>query len=374
MPDDTIVTFLRKRDYALVRELGEGACGKTILLHDDIIDKYFVCKKYAPNDETDRAELFSNFLREIKLLHELHHRNLVRVFNYYLYPEKLSGFILMEFIEGDEIDDFLTFAPEQINEIFLQTLDGFSYLESKGILHRDIRPSNLMVQGDGTVKIIDLGFGKKVAGPKDFAKSVSLNWWCTPPLEFEHSLYDFRTEVYFVGKLFEQIIIDKNIEQFKYNSILVRMCRRDPVDRISSFTEILKEINNDQFITIDFTELEQKQYREFSSQIRSQIIKIENGAKYIDDLDRLVINLDSAFRGCRLEAAVPDAAQILRCFVNGGFSYRLQGFPTSTLRDFIQLMKGCGKEKQRVILANLHTTLDAVERYSKPILDEDIPF
>jgi serine/threonine-protein kinase len=77
-----IVRFLRNRDYKLIKELGQGACGKTVLLVDDQIDQYFVCKKYSPYEESEREILFKNFVREIKLLHLLQHDNLVRVFNY----------------------------------------------------------------------------------------------------------------------------------------------------------------------------------------------------------------------------------------------------------------------------------------------------
>ena len=49
---DKIVEFLRQRDYKFVKELGQGACGKTVLLHDDMNDEYFVCKKYCPFSET----------------------------------------------------------------------------------------------------------------------------------------------------------------------------------------------------------------------------------------------------------------------------------------------------------------------------------
>jgi serine/threonine-protein kinase len=87
MQENQVVSFLRKRDYRFVRELGQGACGKTILLRDDQIDEYFVCKKYLPYSESQRESLFTNFVREIKLLHQIHHPNVVRVFNYYLYPE-----------------------------------------------------------------------------------------------------------------------------------------------------------------------------------------------------------------------------------------------------------------------------------------------
>src|SRR5436305_1578858 len=96
---DRIIEFIRKKDLVFVKELGRGACGETILLHDDVIDENFVCKKYAPLDSTGNTELFRKFVQEIKLLHLLNHINVVRVFNYYLYPERYAGYILMEYIE-----------------------------------------------------------------------------------------------------------------------------------------------------------------------------------------------------------------------------------------------------------------------------------
>src|SRR5882757_5396115 len=156
------IKFVGARDYALVKELGQGATGRTVLLRDDILDELFVCKKYSPLEGLDRRELFENFLREIKLLHQIHHSNVVRIFNYYLYPVELTGFILMEYVDGLDIEDFIKTAPEQINELFMQAVAGFQYLETKKILHRDIRPQNILVRGDGILKIIDLGFGKKV--------------------------------------------------------------------------------------------------------------------------------------------------------------------------------------------------------------------
>jgi eukaryotic-like serine/threonine-protein kinase len=75
---DDVISFLRKRDYKFVRELGQGACGRTVLLYDDQIDEHFVCKKYVPFSESQREILFSNFVRELKLLHQVHHANVVR--------------------------------------------------------------------------------------------------------------------------------------------------------------------------------------------------------------------------------------------------------------------------------------------------------
>lgn len=369
-----LVQFLRKRDYLLVKELGQGACGKTVLLRDDVLDELFVCKKYHPFAETHRQELYANFVREIKLLHEVLHTNVVRVFNYYLYPDQLTGYILMEYVEGKDIEEWLQAAPEQTNEVFLQTIEGFCYLEGKGILHRDIRPQNVLVRDDGTVKIIDLGFGKRVEESTDFDKSISLNWWCEPPAEFADSLYDFKSEVYFVGKLFEKLIQEQGIDHFKYKSILGRMCSHSPASRIQSFAEVQREIKTDLFYEIAFADAELTSYREFADAVATHVVIIESGTKYIDDLARIRTRLEAAHRNCMLEEFAPDAAPILSCFINGAYRYRQAGFPVAVLRAFLRLLKSCSDEKQRIVIANLHTRLDAVSRYAAKDLDDDIPF
>ena len=159
--ENQIIEFIRKKDFAFVDELGQGGCGKTYLLYDNIIDENFVCKKYSPYNSTDKELLFQNFVQEIKLLHLVYHTNVVRVYNYYLYPEQKAGYILMEYVKGVDIEEYLSSNPQEINEIFLQTIEGFRHLENNNILHRDIRPQNIMISENGIVKIIDFGFGKR---------------------------------------------------------------------------------------------------------------------------------------------------------------------------------------------------------------------
>jgi eukaryotic-like serine/threonine-protein kinase len=122
--DKREIQFIRTRDYVLLKELGRGACGSTVLIRDEFLEQDFVCKKYSPLEGLDKELLFKNFLREIKLLHELNHPNIVRVFNYHIYPEKLIGFIVMERVIGDDISSYITQNPEQINEVFQQTIQG----------------------------------------------------------------------------------------------------------------------------------------------------------------------------------------------------------------------------------------------------------
>lgn len=249
-----IVRFLRTRDYFFVKELGRGACGRTVLLRDEVLGQHFVCKKYSPMEGLDRKTLFQNFLREIKLLHDLNHANVVRIFNYHLYPDHLAGYIVMEQVVGSNLAEHLSGNPEQINEVFEQVIAGFTHLESNKILHRDIRETNIMVSDQGIVKIIDLGFGKRVHTVNDFDKSISLNWWCVLPVEFERGIYDFQTELYFVGKLFEKIIQDHAIDHFKYSNVLNLMCQRNPKDRAQSFADVQGAIVGNLFLEIDFSD------------------------------------------------------------------------------------------------------------------------
>lgn len=369
-----IIKFIRRRDYQLVKELGQGACGRTVLLFDEFINEQFVCKKFTPYLEENRPQLFANFIRETKILHQVHHENVVRVFNYYLYPDVYSGYILMEYVDGSDIEDFLSSSPELINELFLQTVDGFSYLESKGILHRDIRPQNLLVSDKGILKIIDFGFGKQVQQADDFDKSVSLNWWCELPAEFADATYDYSTEVYFVGKLFERIIKDNSLDNFKYSELLKKMCQRNPENRVSSFSYVQKQVQEDQFFEIDFSYDETSAYRNFSNALKDQIGKIESGTKYFDDISRFQTDLESAYRSFMLEDTIPDCAIITRCMIRGGYTYRKDGFSVWVVKDFLHILKSLSPEKKRIVISNLHTCLDAMPRYEKPEFDDDVPF
>lgn len=368
------IPFLRRRDYVFMRPLGQGACGETVLLRDDLIDSLFVCKKYAPLAESLRQELFKNFLREIKLLHEVHHQNVVRVFNYYVYPDRFTGYILMEYVRGLDIEEHLRAQPETVNELFIQAIDGFAYLESTQILHRDIRPQNMLVRDDGILKIIDLGFGKRIEATKDFDKSISLNWWCEPPAEFSTGTYDHATEVYFVAKLFQKIIAEVGIEQFKHAALLERMCRNDPSERVASFLDAKNELSLRRSEDIEFVDDERQTYRLFADEVSSHITKIQEGAKYTTDLDRIRAQLEAVHRNCMLEDELPDCAPLLRIFVAGQYYYRKVGFPTWVLRGFVHFLRSAPLEKQRIALANLHTRLDAIKRYAEPPQDDDVPF
>jgi len=281
----------------------------------------------------------------------------------------------MEYVEGLELEAHVRNHPSQINALFSQAISGFAYLERSKILHRDIRRGNILVNRLGELKIIDLGFGKQVTGPEAFDKSIDLNWWCAVPKEFSDGRYDFCTEVYFVGKLFEEIVNTVGIGDFRYSGDLERMCTKDPMRRTQSFTEIERSILSEQFLEVEFSEEELQAYRAFSVAMSALILKIERDAKYVDDVNKIRSQLRLLFTTFMLEDVVPDSAIVFRCFITGGYRYFKNRLRVKIVEDFIKLLTVAGEGKSRIILANLHTKLDAIERYDgSPSSEDDVPF
>jgi eukaryotic-like serine/threonine-protein kinase len=175
--------------------------------------------------------------------------------------------------------------------------------------------------------------------------------------------------------LFQGILRDAGIGHFQYTEMLGRMCQRNPSVRVQTFGEIEKEIATNQFFEIDFSEWELDTYREFADAICRQITKIENGAKYTQDMVEMQSQLEEAYRSFMLERFVPDSALVTRCFFTGTYYYKKAGLAVEAVRGFVHLMKSSPEDKKRIVLANLHARFDVLPRYSPQDeeSDDDVP-
>ncbi len=368
------IKFIKEKDFKFIKELGEGACGKTILIKDETIDDLFVCKKYLPFYEQYRESLYKRFMDEVKILYKLNHKNIVRIFNYYMYPEIYRGYILMEYINGVTIDTYINQHPEMINSIFEQTIEAFAYLEKNKILHRDIRFNNIMITNYGEVKVIDFGFSKIIKKQEDNEKSISLNWWCELPNDFDINIYDFKTEIYFIGKLFEKLIIDNQINNFVYKEYIHLMINKDYYLREDSFQLIQNAMRNKLFCEMKFSKEERKIYLSFAKSISEALSYIYDSCSYETDANKIIQQLDSVYKKNMLEDYIQKNTSVLSCFLKGNYSYKtLQKFNIDELKAFIDWFKSCHTDKRNIILANLISRLDAMERCSDENSD-DLPF
>ena len=95
-----IITFDVKKNFTFIKKLGGGGTGDTHLFKDDTTDMLFAIKKYVPKDPRYVDELYIRFVDEIKILFNVSHPNIVRIYNYYLYPNAKTGFLQMEYVDG----------------------------------------------------------------------------------------------------------------------------------------------------------------------------------------------------------------------------------------------------------------------------------
>lgn len=149
--------------YEVLGELGQGAMGVVYKARDPLIDRVVAIKTINLGLAMDEKEEYEGrFYQEAKAAGRLNHPNIVTI-----YDVGKSGdvaYIAMEFLEGRELRDVLkegTLLPvDQVLNIVAQVALGLAYAHEHDIIHRDVKPSNIMVIRDGHVKITDFGIAR----------------------------------------------------------------------------------------------------------------------------------------------------------------------------------------------------------------------
>lgn len=241
--------LLINKEYEIVEEIGSGSFGITYLCKDIRLDKLFVMKKFSCGMliPEENKRFFDKFMTEIVFLFNLHHQNIVSIYDYVVDKENDTGLYIMEYIDGSNIEEYIMEHSEDINSIFSQLIDAFCYLESKNICHRDIRINNILVTNDGEANLIDFGFVKNISESNSVhsaTKVISYPYDWPEELRQKKQRYDIKTEIYFLGKLFEDLISRLKISNFNYTEILSLMISYSYDTRISSFKKIKSLINS----------------------------------------------------------------------------------------------------------------------------------
>lgn len=378
------VLFDARKNFTYKKQLGKGGAGETHLFLDETTDTLFAIKKLAPyglspdtpNFFQKKLDFYNRFKEEIKLLFNISHPNIVRIYNYYLYPVDLIGYIQMEYIDGDPIDSYIGDEYTQYwDEWFIQAISAFSYLESKSILHRDIRPGNLLIDENNRLKLIDFGFGKNKSLTSDDTNSIILNWPATamPKEVVNDGAYNEQTEIYFLGVLFKHLI-SQNTSSFSYVTIIDKMINVDPTQRYNSFVEIEMEISQGLLGSTSFSDEEKMQYRTFADSLCSTIAEHNNRFDPEEDIGTIIDSLSSVVRKNSLEVIVQNNADLLNCFLNNNYRYySAREVSMSAVMDFYSLLVHSPEEKQKVIIDNLKNRLSNIT----VLLDDDydeLPF
>lgn len=368
------INFDKSKDFKFIKSLGSGGTGQTLLLLDETTNLEFAFKKFRTNDKESEDELYRRFVDEIKILLKIYHPNIVRIFDYYLYPEQKTGYIQMEYINGAEIDDYRTVNDSEIwNSIFVDLISAFSYLESSKILHRDIRPANILITSEGCPKIIDFGFGLAIPQDRSDGTSILLNWpvsqW-PEELEVANPKYTSQTEIYFLGKLLKKLELNK-CNKFRYSNIINKMSKTDPSERFATFKEINQTISRRDFQLIEFTPSEKEIYKKFADGLLNILANHIENFTPVKDPEIVIDRLASIVTISGLEDYAQDYRAILKCFVDNEVSwYTRREFENKRIMDFYEMISRMDLAKQQTVVENIIARLRkvSIER------EDEIPF
>ena len=195
------------RTYQVLDVIGRGGMGVVYKAIDPAIGRLVAIKMMTAGFGAD-PELLKRFHREAQSAGKLQHPNIVTV--YELGELDATPYLVMEFIEGESLDKIIherrQLPLEEKLEFVIQTCSGLQYAHERGIVHRDIKPGNIMVTTNGTVKIVDFGLAHVGADGMTRPGQVmgSINYMS--PEQINGQPVDLRTDIFATGVVLYQIL------------------------------------------------------------------------------------------------------------------------------------------------------------------------
>ena len=196
--------------YEIISELGQGAMGIVYKATDPLIDRVVAIKTInlsAAQEEKEEYE--ARFYQEARAAGRLSHPNIVTVFD--VGKSGDIAYIAMEFLQGQELRDILLEAKrmpvERVVDIVTQVAQGLAYAHEHGIVHRDVKPSNIMVVRDGHVKITDFGIARMASSSVRTQTGMVLG---SPkymsPEQVMGKLTDQRSDIFSLGVMLYEML------------------------------------------------------------------------------------------------------------------------------------------------------------------------
>ena len=199
--------------YNIMSKIGAGGMSNVFIgrnLSNGSLVAIKVLKKQYTQDEENVNKFFS---REVKITKSLHHKNIVSIIDFGRKDD--NYFIIYEFIEGITLDKYIKnnkVSIENVENILLQLLSGLSYAHSLAIIHRDIKPQNIMITPAGVVKLTDFGIAKALSSTTVTQTGIFMGspGYISPeqadPTILKGEKIDKRTDIYSLGILIFELL------------------------------------------------------------------------------------------------------------------------------------------------------------------------
>ena len=263
-------TVLGQR-YEILQILGRGGMGAVYKARDREVNRVVALKVIRP-DLAGNAAMLDRFKQELVLSHQVTHKNVVRIYD--LGEADGVKFITMEYIEGNDLRSIIlekkSFAPIEAVEIMMQVCRAIESVHAVGVIHRDLKPQNVMRDNNGRVIVMDFGLARLVEsnGMTQAGALVGTMEYMSPEQALGSQL-DQKSDIFTLGLIFYELLTgkmpfaadsalaslikrtqeraipvtqhDKNIPA-SLASIVSKCMERDPKLRYQNCTELLRDL------------------------------------------------------------------------------------------------------------------------------------
>ncbi len=212
--------------YEILQLLGQGGMGAVYKARDIELERT-VALKLIRSDLASHPEILRRFKQELILAREVTHRNVIRIFDL----GQASGvrYITMDYVEGQDLRALLNekgkFSPEEAVPIFLQIAAALEAAHQAGVVHRDLKPQNVMVDKDGRVYVMDFGVARSLETPGMTQTGALMG---TPeymsPEQAKGLKVDARSDLFSLGIIFYEML--SGASPFKADTAMATMFKR----------------------------------------------------------------------------------------------------------------------------------------------------
>ena len=247
-----MAAFNKLGKYQIRRELGKGAMGVVYEGFDPVIERVVAIKTILPQQlgAEESQSAMARFKREAQAAGRLNHPHIVGIYDYgevvaeddhtmVAAPsdaqgqEKRVAFIAMEFVKGKELRDYFEanerFALPEVQRIMGEMLSALGHAHSNGVVHRDMKPANLIVLDDGSIKVADFGIARVEKSELTQAGTVMGTPSYMSPEQFMGQTVDGRSDIFSCGVILYQFLTGEKPFTGNTTTIMYKVLREEPL-------------------------------------------------------------------------------------------------------------------------------------------------
>src|SRR5512139_2376214 len=219
--------------YEIRRTLGKGAMGVVYEAFDPTIKRRVALKTIRADQlgGDDAGEVLARFRREAQAAGRMSHPNVVAIYDFD--EDDGTSFIAMEYVEGRDLKSAFEhnerFANADIVRIMAQILDALGYSHRQGVVHRDIKPGNVFLQDDGTVKVADFGIAHVDASSLTQVGSVMGTPSFMSPEQIQGLPVDGRSDLFSAGVILYQFLTGERPFAGSSTTTMQKVLKQDPL-------------------------------------------------------------------------------------------------------------------------------------------------